>query len=197
MKCLLLFFCLFFACTVQAKKERRYGKHNITALAVVNNGGNGVGISYEIMLNDKQNMSLLFPIAATVTDFEKSPAQYNYAGQQIAPADNSGRVKMYFFAPGMRFYPTGSKGIVRYSFGGSFVLGSGQGSAHDLGGADHLISRTIYGIVFDNAVYIQPVPQLRITFEFYIGPGHDDESDLITSGVIYQASIGVGYRFGN
>lgn len=197
MKYLLLFLCLCLACPVQAKKMHRYGKHTITALAVVNNGGNGVGISYELMLNDKQNISLLFPIAATVTNFEKSPAQYNNAGQQIAPADNSGRVKMYFFAPGMRFYPTGSKGIVRYSFGGTFVIGSGQGSANDWGKTDYLISRTIYGVVFDNAIYVQPVPQLRITFEFYIGPGHDDQDNLAVSGVIYQASIGVGYRFGN
>ncbi|MGN6567047.1 MAG: hypothetical protein ACTHJ0_03790 [Flavipsychrobacter sp.] len=197
MKYLLLFSCLCVACTAQAKKERRYGKHNIAALAVANNGGNGLGISYEIMLNDKQNISLLFPIAATATNFEKSPAQYNNAGQQIVPADNSGRVKMYFFAPGIRFYPTGSKGIVRYSFGGTFAIGSGQGSAHDWGGADYLISRTIYGVVFDNAVYVQPIPQLRITFEFYIGPGYDDQRDWFISGVIYQASIGVGYRFGN
>ena len=120
---------------------------------------------------------------------------------------------MFWFYPGVKIYPTGSDGIVRYAVGPSLAFGTGSRNygrnIYDPGTGTYQYKRIeddifVMGIVVNNSLNIQPTPRLHLGLELGLGIpyysteprdlNYDPYNELYNAPLV-QFNFHVGYRF--
>lgn len=183
-----------------------YGRNiiGVSPVHMTNVSAVGFGLSYERMLDRENIVSLYLP---AVFSFKRSTDEY-YFGQNQPFQD---RRSMLWFYPGVKIYPTGSDGVVRYSVGPSMAVGTGnrqytrQIYDPNTGNSSYLdVSKDIFvmGVMVNNTLNVQPSPKVRIGLELGLGiPYYTNEDrdagyyNLISEEPLVQFNFTVGYRF--
>lgn len=185
-------------------EDRSYG-NNILALAPIfinTDGGPGFGAHYERVIDRRGIASLQLPFAFSLVR-DDDPNAYN---------PNTGRYNrvyrpFYHLYPGLKIYPTGSQGVIRYSIG----------AAVDIGFGEKYISQGVYnpttglysngyvddvfktGIMINNGLNIMPTKHLYIGMEvglgFYYFNTENDYNSYDSGAPAAQFNFKVGYRF--
>lgn len=177
---------------------------NILAFAPIqiSESGMGVGISYERMLDKKGIVSFYMPVSYTFT----GDGGDNYYGY-------NDELQNLYLMPGIKIYPTGSNGIVKYSIGPSLVFAFGEEYRDDLyytysgpyyGGSYYPYynygykgDRFSFGMMINNTLNINPTPHLYLGLELGLGLSYLHYVDNVrqdTQGLT-QFGFRVGYRF--
>ncbi|MEZ5016606.1 MAG: hypothetical protein R2800_06095 [Flavipsychrobacter sp.] len=152
----------------------KYG-NNILAFfpMLVNNGGVGLGLSYERLLGKESIISFYMPVSATI---RSEYGNYYNNGNTIVQGNPDSY--SYFVMPGIKIYPTGAKGKVRYGIGPAVALnyGNNADNLQPLYGANGTItynySRRDYfsaGAVINNSLNISPTKRLYLGLELALG----------------------------
>ena len=150
----------------------KYG-NNIIAFfpMLINNGGVGLGLSYERLLGKNTHISFYIPISAT---FDANNDYYNSSSVIVNGDRNS---YSYFAMPGIKIYPTGAKGKVRYGVGPAVALRFGsQANYNPLYDPNGTITynytqqnRFAAGAVINNSLNLSPTKRLYLGLELALG----------------------------
>lgn len=175
-------------------------KTNVLALAPIQmseNGVAGVGVSYERSLDARHLISFYVP-ATLVFNTNRD----DYYGNTNTSSD-----PMVYLMPGIKIYPTGDAiGKAKYALGPSLVIATGQRTESNYlyssvypAPAPYYITRshTIFGMIVNQSININPTPHLYIGSELGIGFSYINKLDGVNSGTtgLVQFSFKVGYRF--
>lgn len=183
----------------------RYGKNIIAAAPLQVCAGIGVGLSYERVLDKKGIMSFYLPAAIGFNN-----DNYNNMspwGSQYPGYSTHVEYTTYAVMPGVKIYPTGSKGKVRYAvgpsiaaifgkdYGGNVFLGYDTWGYPVYGGG--LNDRFTLGVLINNSLNIQPTPHLYIGLELGLGMTYINQRNSVDVGedMIGQFAFRLGYRF--
>ena len=190
---------IFGSATAQFKAE--YG-NNILAVSPlqVSNPGVGFGISYERDLDKKGIVSLYLPLAISFANTD------NYNNYYYSYPYPSVKYTTGFFMPGLKFYPTGSKGKVKYAVGPNLAIVAGQRPVATpviliYPGPTEIYSmknRFSLGTMVFNSLNINPTPHLNIGLEMGMGVSYIDMTDGVNTGMmpfLFQLNAKIGYRF--
>lgn len=187
------------------KKTSNYGD-NILSLAVLQATTEGVpafGIHYERILDKKKLIAFYLPVAFTFAQHDN----YNYNNPQGTINDNRRDLFISAF-PGIKIYPTGANGVVRYSVGPSLGIVSGKRNFNVYDGltGNYNVSReNVFklGLIVNNGINIQPSEHLYLGIEFGLGfyylndernryANYNNYNDLVP---MIQGNFKMGYRF--
>lgn len=186
------------------RNSMKYGD-NILAIAPlqVSEDGVGIGLSYERVLDKKGIVSFYFPVVYTFTGDGNDDYYYGRG------SDNLNNV---YFMPGLKIYPTGSKGIVKYSIGPSLLFAVGEAYRDDYYyaspyyygsyypyGYDYMRkdTRFTFGMMINNTLNVNPTEHLHMGLELGLGVSYIHAVGGIRQETIALAQFGfkVGYRF--
>lgn len=178
--------------------------NNIFAIAPiqVSEKGIGVGLSYERMLDKKGVVSFYMPVAFTFAGNGRYDDDYYYSSM------NEDLNNLYIM-PGIKIYPTGSHGIVKYSIGPSLLFGVGEDYRDDLypyyGGPyssyyypyGYKANSFTFGVMLTNTLNVNPTPHLYLGLELGLGVSYLRYVDNVrqNSEGLAQFGFRVGYRF--
>ncbi len=181
----------------------KYGK-NILAIAPLQiSDGIGVGLSYERMLDKKGIVSFYMPLMVGFNnDNDLTPFSSSYYPYY---SDN---YTSYMGMVGVKIYPTGSKGKVKYAVGPAIAARYSQSDAYNVFMGYDVYGYPIYtygkqdnfalGVVINNSLNIQPTPHLYIGLELGLGMTYINQSNGVNNGgedVLGQFAFKLGYRF--
>lgn len=175
----------------------KYGP-NLVALAPVQFTENGLGfsLSYERVLDKTGIIAFSMPVAATFN--LNNGTYYNNA---TGTYTNGNQDAMYYAMPGIKLYPTGCYGRVRYGIGPSVVVATGQKSSvvYDTYGNMNYQAQThtILGMMINNSLNINPSAHIYLGFELGLGFTYLNKVGGLnqnTNGIV-EGSFKVGYRF--
>jgi len=177
-------------------------KPDVLAIAPLqfSENGLGIGLSYERVLDKDGYISFYLPLIAT---FDLNNGTY---------VDNNGNTQngntdvMLYAMPGIKFYPTGSSGQVKYAIGPSLVIGSGQKSSsnttYDPGIGTYVSTYAVQqhfllGLMINNSLNINPSPHIYIGLEGGMGFTYLNRVGGLNQGTefIGQGGFKVGFRF--
>jgi hypothetical protein len=171
----------------------RYGR-NVLAIAPLQFTENGVGtsITYERTLDRAGVVSFYAPVVLT---FDPKNDESS-AGYKQSPAP------MFYMMPGIKFYPTSNQGIVKYAIGPSLVYGVGRvysDGAYTSINPDNssTLTRTVFGMILNNSVNINPTPHFFIGAELGMGASYINEINGYSRNIrfLVQTAFRLGYRF--
>jgi hypothetical protein len=194
----------------RSASNANYGR-NILSLAPIfmtNTSATGVGLSFESIVDRNGIFSIYLPAAFS---FRNNQYYDNYYNNNQRTDDH-----MFWFYPGVKIYPTGAFGKVRYAIGASIALGSGS-ETYQQGVYDPTFGGTVYktfenstfvmGAMLNNSLNIQPTPHLHLGLELGLGiPYYTDydnnNNNYYSSGYgmydgepLVQFNFKIGYRF--
>ncbi len=182
----------------------KYGK-NIIAFAPVqiSNAGIGAGLSYERLLDKKGIISFYMP--AAIGFLSETISTYSYTSSTYITSNET--YTNFMVMPGVKIYPTGSKGKVRYSIGPSIaaLFGKEYGGSKFIGYdnmGNPLYSSVIgdrfaLGVLVNNTLNLQPTPRLYLGLELGIGMTYINQYNSVNQGesALAQFAFKLGYRF--
>ena len=160
--------------------------------------GPGFGGSYERRLDHKGLFSFCLPVMVTFNVANTNRIyDYNTGNYNTGKTD-----PMLYTMPGVKFYPTGSNGRLKYAIGASVVVGTGKQSSYltDLNGLNttELVQHhMLVGVMWQNSLNINVDSKMYLGAELGLGgtvinkAADNDES----SEVLVQGALKVGYRF--
>jgi len=186
-----------------AREQRNYGS-NVLAIAPINmtqEGVRGLGLYYERVV-DKRSI-----IAATLGAAVTFPNNNNnnfWGGPMFNTYERSGFTHVY---PGVKFYPGGSRGVVRYGIGPTLAFGFGHErysttvtdpltNQNRLVFTDNQVALT--GIMISNSLNINATEHLYIGMELGLGFTYNDVQRYNSSNgtqELVNFNFKVGYRF--
>lgn len=188
---------LFSISNAIAQQESEYGRNTLSfAPLQVNNPGVGLGVSYERDLDKKGIVALYIPVSVS---FSNTNQDY-YSGYY----SSSRRYVTGFFMPGIKFYPTGSKGKIKYAVGPNIAIVAGERSSYQNYNLNiyptPYVTQTRFsiGTMVFNSLNINPTPHLNIGLEMGMGVCYLDMTDGYSSGMmpfLVQLGAKIGYRF--
>jgi hypothetical protein len=178
-------------------KKLRY-RPNVLAVAPlqISENGLGFGVSYERALDRKGIVAFYIPVIGT----------YNLNGGTYYDPSTGTRVNahqdaMYYVMPGIKLYPTGSYGYVKYAVGPSVVLATGQKSSTTYDAFGNPIystqTHTLMGMVINNSLNINPNEHIYLGLEIGLGFTYLNRVGGLnqdTNGIA-QGGFKIGYRF--
>jgi hypothetical protein len=101
--------------------------------------------------------------------------------------------------PGLKFYPTGSKGKVKYAIGPNLCIVLGQRSGRvNLAEPNVIQNRFSLGTMLFQSLNINPTPRLNMGLNMGMGVSYIDQADGVSTSAMpfmFQLSAKVGYRF--
>lgn len=166
-----------------------YGK-NVFAAAPLQFSENGIGfgLTYERTLD--RNGIISFYLPAYLTFNPNNDNGYN----------NSSSNSMFYVAPGVKVYPTGCYGKIRYAIGPSLVIGTGTTSDYYYNGYYAYYrhqNHFVLGMLVNNSMNINPTPHLYLGLELGIGATYLNEVGGYNQDVAFlmQTAFRIGYRF--
>lgn len=173
----------------EVEKPKMKKNNNIVSIAPIQFTENGVGfgISYEHMLDKDRIVSLNIPFVGSY---------------RVSSSDYSGRYHsdpMYYLMPGLKFYPTGSKGMVKYAIGPSIVAGYGthtdDGSFHNILPVQH--NQFVLGVMVNNSMNVNLTKTMYMGLEFGLGFSYLHRWDGVEKGMeaLVQGGFKMGYKF--
>ncbi len=173
-------------------------KSNVLAISPMqfSENGLGIGLSYEKAIDKKGIIAFYLPAAFTLN---LNSSYYDYTtGTNV----NGHQDAMYYLMPGVKIYPTGSYGIVRYAVGPSIVVADGQksSSVYDpyYGSSNYQTqSHFMLGIMVNNSLNINPTPHVYLGLELGLGFTYMNQVGGLNQGTAFLAQGGfrIGYRF--
>ena len=175
-------------------------KQNLLCLAPVQltENGLGFGLSYERSLDKKGIVAFYIPVALTFNLNNGTYYDPNSGAYQNGKAD-----AMFYAMPGVKVYPTGCGGLVKYAIGPSVVIGDGTKSSANYdpyGTGGYLYqtqTHTVLGMIVNNSLNINPTPHIYLGIEFGFGFTYLNRIGGINQGTegLVQGSFKIGYRF--
>lgn len=187
---------------INISENSNYGKNIITVSPVFmsNTSVVGIGVGYERLLGKKNVFGITLPLG--------------YSFDYVQVPNNIER-SMLWLNPGVKFYPTGNTGPVRYAVGLSFVTGFGhekytsiqydysRGTSRVYDVNDPI---TVFGGMLHNSLNLQPTANLYLGLDAGVGlcflvddavPG-DYHPVYYTTDIevpLLQFQFKIGYRF--
>jgi hypothetical protein len=166
---------------------------NIIAIAPIQFTENGVGLSfsYEKGIDKGGIVSYYLPVIATFN-----------LNNNVDHGDHQDA--MFYFSPGIKFYPTSSHGSVKYAIGPSLVIGAGEkttGGYYYNGGNPYYEyntqSKFILGVIVNNSLNINPTPHFYLGIDFGFGFTYINRVGGNNDGLngIVQSGFKIGYKF--
>ncbi len=186
-------------------RSNSYGKNLLTvAPVVITDQGVGFGLSYERSLDGKGMFSFYLPLAYS---FRVQEDNYFWG-----PGGYNKTEYMAYAYPGVKIYPTGAFGKVRYGIGPSLVLGVGEqyDNSYYSGYPDIIVyppypgssnpayvSRFVLGAMVNNSLNINPTERLYLGMELGLGVTYMNKWDNWNGRTqpLVQAAFRIGYRF--
>jgi hypothetical protein len=195
--------------TKAGKVEKvKYGK-NIFAVAPLQiTDAFGVGLSYERVLDKKGIISFYLPLAMSFNNDGYNNGPFNSSSPYYGSGSYyGGEYNSYYIMPGLKIYPTGSKGKVRYSVGPSIAAVFTKDYTNTILGYDYngnpvwgpygLQDRFVLGVMVNNTLNIQPTPHLYMGVELGLGISYMNQVNNRNMGetTLGQFAFKMGYRF--
>lgn len=179
--------------TQKAKKPVKYGNNIVSIIPMQLFSNVGIGLSYERVLDKAGIISFYMPVSI---EFDGNTNSFN-----TPPPANGNTYPFYHIMPGIKFYPTGSKGIIRYSVGPNIAFTSGKTfdftfvNNNITGQAEQTVTRL--GIMITNGLNINPTAHIHMGLELGVGFTYMNKHDNIEQGTSPLAQFGfkIGYRF--
>ena len=174
-------------------------KSNVLALAPLqfSENGLGAGLSYERALDKNGVISFYLPVILTM-DLNNGTYYDNTTGTY----KNGNNDMMFYAMPGIKIYPTGCYGIVRYAVGPSLVMATGQKSSvvddpAGLGLSYQTQSHFLLGMIVNNSLNINPSPRINLGLELGLGFSYMNRINGLNQDTEFlaQGSFKIGYRF--
>ncbi|MBC7553241.1 MAG: hypothetical protein H7257_04625 [Taibaiella sp.] len=181
----------------EQKQQHTYRPNKIISVSPIQFTENGVGFSlgYEQGIDKDGIVSFMLPVMAT----------FNLAHNDLQNGNKQDA--MYYFMPGIKFYPTSSHGLVKYSIGPSLVIGAGQQTDMDY----NQYTTSVYpyyngyvtrdkfhlGVMLNNSMNITPTPHFYLGLDFGFGFTYLTRIDNINQGTkgLVQGGFRMGYKF--
>jgi hypothetical protein len=172
-----------------------YGNNIITITPVAGvsdnvHGGAGIGLSYERVLDKNAYLSAYIPVLMTMGD------------QTNTYTNETKRYKTYYFMPGVKFYPTKNRGVVRYAVGASLFIASGTflttySNSPYYYYVPQELNYTVWGAMILNSLNICPTPHLYVGLECGLGFSYSNKyaNTGNNSTPLTQGSFKIGFRF--
>jgi hypothetical protein len=185
---------------------------NIISLALINlnDEGFGFGLAYERNLDQNGNIAFYLPINVCMGGLGNGNVVYDptFGGY----TNTTMKRTIYQLMPGVKFYPTGNKGKVRYAIGALVDYETGTKEVeqyvytptfpsgyYKLGNAD----LEKFGIMIHNSLNMFPNAHIFIGLDLGLGLTYmNKEQDLNTGSMIEQGTtqlaqfnFRIGYRF--
>ncbi|RQO30091.1 hypothetical protein DBR32_10920 [Taibaiella sp. KBW10] len=199
-KCVLIAATTAITLTASAKERTTvirpaYGAHMLRVMPLtVFNGGVGLGLSYERILDKDGKVGLNIPMSIGIKN------KYN----NLATPSNEMNYT-FLINPGIKFYPTGQRKVT-YALGASLfaALGTYDGNYYRRGMYRYEEGNLLQaGIMINNYLQFNISPKANIGLELGVGPSYLNqytESTTSTSrntgiGVMAQLGFHIGYRF--
>ena len=157
------------------KKETKYGNNIISVMPMQITSDVGVGLAYERVIDKDGILSFYLPVTIA---FANNNTVDPITG--VPTNTPTGSAPTYFIMPGLKFYPTGGKGVVRYAVGPNLAYITGERFANsefvydNNGNITGQIpagwkSRTALGIMVTNSLNINPTAHLHLGLELGLG----------------------------
>ncbi len=181
---------------------QNYGKNLIAVAPVaITDQGVGFGLSYERSLDNRGMFSFYLPLAYS---FRVQEDNYYWA-----PGVYNKTEYMAYAYPGVKIYPTGAFGKVRYGIGPSLVIGVGEQYDDNYYSVDpyiyppqpamgpQYVSRFVLGAIINNSLNINATEHLYLGMELGLGVTYMNKWDNWNGRTqpLAQAAFRIGYRF--
>ena len=163
--------------------------------------GLGAGISYERAMDKDGYISFYLPVILT---WNLNNGTYVNSNNQTV----NGNADMMFYAmPGIKLYPAGSYGVVKYAVGPSLVIGAGQKSSssttydpntgYPVTSGETTQQHFILGMIINNSLNINPSPHIYLGLELGLGFTYLNTIGSLNQNTEFLAQGGfkIGYRF--
>jgi len=178
-------------------KECRHDIFSLMPLLVTENGV-GFGISIECILDRKGLFAWCLPLSATF-NFANSDRIYDYNTGNY----NTGKTNpMFYTMPGLKWYPTGYNGKLKYAAEISLVAGFGQKSGyltdlHGLNETEQVLSHQLTGFMFENSLNLNLDKHVSLSAEAGVGTTFFNKTGGKPSPAetLAEGAIKIGYRF--
>lgn len=157
------------------------------------NGGVGLGLSYERILDANGKVGLNIPVSYGIRS-----GNSDMGGNEFNSA--------LMINPGIKFYPSGQRKVT-YALGASLfaAMGTDDGYRYDINQTYRYsnISTLQAGIMVNNYLQFNLSPKVNIGLELGVGPVYLDQRKDKTNNITYnegldvmgQFSFHIGYRF--
>lgn len=188
--------------SIRDQKKLNYGNNIIAVAPLQINEGIGVGLSYERVLDKNGIISFYLPITAAFSNGNNSSG-LPIVNNSDNPYGES--ITTIYVMPGLKIYPTGSKGIVKYAIGPNIAFIKSRSYVYDvtyLGSsivADNSSMRDRYtlGVMVTNSLNINPTEHIHIGMEMGVGISYFNQVDGKNTNEVglFQLGFKVGYRF--
>ncbi|WP_133162720.1 hypothetical protein [Flavipsychrobacter stenotrophus] len=183
-----------------ASPAHKNDNSNIIAIAPIQFTENGVGLafSYEKGIDKAGIVAYNLPLIATFN-----------LNNNVSNGDHQDA--MFYFSPGIKFYPTSSHGNVKYAIGPSLVIGAGEKTTHSStylpnpGNPSNPYyyeqyttqSKFILGIMVSNSLNINPTEHFYLGLDFGFGFTYINRLAGNNDGLtgVVQSGFKIGYRF--
>ncbi len=185
------------------KVVKTYGANvlNFSPVTITDNGV-AIGLTYEHCFGHKGTASFVLPVYYSFNSLNAGvDYNYNYGGTNQTQDPQH----MLYLYPGIKFYPTGAFGKVRYAVGPSLVIGAGnhyENVQKDVNGytenVTELRNRFLLGIMIDNSLNINATEHLYLGVNFGLGITYVDQRDGMnrnTTSPLVKTGLMIGFRF--
>ena len=184
--------------TTTAKPKAAHKNGNILYISPIKFTENGVGfeLGYERAVSADGVVAFNLPVVGT---FNMTKNDINQGNKEDP---------MFYFMPGLKFYPSGSCGKVKYAIGPSFVLGVGQQTDAD---PIYYVQYSSYyppttyttkdklllGVMINNSMNINPSAHFALGLDLGLGFTYISKLDGVSQGMqpLVQGGFKMGYRF--
>jgi hypothetical protein len=164
---------------------KKYDK--VISIAPIQFTENGVGlaIGFEKAIDKEGIIAYNLPLVLTY-DLSNNN---NYGDKHIDP--------MFYFMPGLKFYPTGSHGKVKYALGPSLVVATGQNTDESYYGYGTPRKVVLLGVMINNSMNINVTRNVYMGMELGFGFTYIRWYGGINQGMggLAQGGFKIGYRF--
>lgn len=184
------------------QKKINYGNNIIAISPIQLNEGVGFGVSYERVIGKKGIVSFYLPATMSFVNADAMAST-----SSATPVYSNKMYTTYYIMPGVKFYPTGNRGVVRYAVGPSVALVTGKRDVNTLkydnygnviGQYMGPVDRLTIGMMVNNSLNICPTAHLYLGLEMGLGASYIDQEGGKNTGnqnALFQFGFKMGYRF--
>lgn len=172
------------------KKPKKYGNNILSFMPMQITSNVGIGLAYERVIDKAGILSFYMPVTMAFNNNNTGMA----TGTSTAPT--------YYIMPGLKFYPTGGKGVVRYAVGPNlaYVTGEQDDLIYDNNGniiGQGRQTRSALGILITNSLNINPTSHLHLGLELGLGFTYFNKlgNQNLDADGLAQFGFKIGYRF--
>ncbi len=182
------------------REKMKLDKHMLSfAPLQLTEQGFGFAIAYEQGIDKDGIVSFNLPLLSTFNLYNNSSYGYNYPNY----TNNSHQDAMFYFCPGLKFYPTSMFGKLKYSVGPSVVLGYGQETTNDIiqpfssYAGYSTYDKLMLGVMITNSLNINPTNHFSLGIDYGLGFTYLNRLNNINQSMssINQFAFRMGYRF--